>query len=414
MNQINKRKETILFFIISLLFFVTITAFDPFISSFAKDLGFDSVVIGSIIGISGIVALFTRLPLGVFSDMLHKRRLFIQIGLLITMVMWTLAFLMPNATTLYLGKISDGLTGSTWVIYNVMFASYFGVREAAKAVAILGVASPLGSILGTTIGGLVANSYGYRYSFLVAVIAALIAFVLTFFTKDLSIKGIKVKYDKKILVEQITDKKIWVISILATIALMVTIGTRDTFTPFIATDLGANPLMIGMLANTHLIIYGLAAALCGVFFYRKLGMINTAILGALLQGIIVIMIPYAESLTMLFLLQAIQGFGYGLSFTVVTSWAVENIPEIKQSTRMGLFQSLYSAGMFFGPVLIGILIEAFSRSTGFLIMGVLSIMSIILIKMFIKPAKDDFSNKASNHKESDEKEILLKTYNKKI
>jgi MFS family permease len=294
-----------------------------------------------------------------------------------------------------------------------MFASYFGVREAAKAVAILGVASPLGSILGTTIGGLVANSFGYRYSFLVAVIAALIAFVLTFFTKDLSIKGIKVKYDKKILVEQITDKKIWAISILATIALMVTIGTRDTFTPFIATDLGANPLMIGMLANTHLIIYGLAAALCGVFFYKKLGMINTAILGALLQGIIVIMIPYAESLTMLFLLQAIQGFGYGLSFTVVTSWAVENIPEIKQSTRMGLFQSLYSAGMFFGPVLIGILIEALSRSTGFLIMGILSIMSIILIKMSIKPAKGDFSNEASNNKEIDKKEILLKTYNKK-
>jgi MFS family permease len=409
MNQTNDRKEIILFFIISLLFFVTITAFDPFISSYAKDLGFDSVVIGSIIGISGIVALFTRLPLGVFSDMLHKRRLFIQIGLLITIIMWTLAYLIPNATTLYLGKISDGLTGSTWVIYNVMFASYFGVREAAKAVAILGVASPLGSILGTTIGGLVANSYGYRYSFLVAVIAALIAFCLTFFTKDLSIKGIKVKYDKKILVEQITDKKIWVISILATIALMVTIGTRDTFTPLIATDLGANPLMIGMLANTHLIIYGLAAALCGVLFYKKLGMVNTAILGALLQGIIVILIPYAESLTVLFLLQAIQGFGYGLSFTVVTSWAVENIPEIKQSTRMGLFQSLYSAGMFFGPVLIGVLIEAFSISTGYLIMGVLSIMSIMIIKTSIKPAKRDFSNEVSYLKE-----IMMKRkiYNK--
>jgi MFS family permease len=391
-NKITNKKEVILFFIISLLFFVTITAFDPFISSYAKDLGFDSVVIGSIIGISGIVALFTRLPLGVFSDMLHKRRLFIQFGLLITIVMWSLAFLIPNATTLYLGKISDGLTGSTWVIYNVMFASYFGVREAAKAVAILGVASPLGSILGTTIGGIVANSYGYRYSFLVAVIAAILAFVLTFFTKDLSVKSIKVKYDKKILVEQITDKKIWVISILATIALMVTIGTRDTFTPLVANDLGANPLMIGMLANTRLIIYGLAAALCGGFFYKKLGLVNTAILGAILQGIIIIFIPYAKSLTVLFLLQAIQGFGYGLIFTVVTSWAVENIPEIKQSTRMGLFQSLYSAGMFLGPVLIGILIEIFSRSTGFLIMGALSIVSTILIKASIKSSQENISN----------------------
>ncbi|MCM3673889.1 MFS transporter [Peribacillus simplex] len=80
-----------------------------------------------------------------------------------------------------------------------------------------------------------------------------------------------------------------------------------------------------------------------------------------------------------FELQAFQGFGYGLIFTAVTSWAVENIPEVKQSTRMGLFQSLYSAGMFLGPVLIGILIEVFSRSTGYLIMGALSIASTILI-----------------------------------
>ncbi|MFJ7755759.1 MFS transporter [Peribacillus muralis] len=388
-NKMNNRKETILFFIISLLFFVTITAFDPFISSYAKELGFDSVVIGSIIGISGIVALLTRLPLGVLSDMMHKRRLFIQVGLLITIVLWTLAFFIPNATTLYLGKISDGLTGSTWVIYNVMFASYYGVKEAAKAVAILSVASPIGSILGTTTGALVANSYGYRYSFLVAVAAAILALILTCFTKDLSVKDIKAKYDKKILVEQVTDKKIWIISALATVALMVTIATRDTFTPLVATDLGANPLMIGMLANTHLVIYGVAAALCGGFFYKKIGLVKTAFIGAVLQGVIVIAIPYAQSLSMLFLLQAFQGFGYGLIFTVVTSWAVENIPEIKQSTRLGLFQSLYSGGMFLGPVLIGILIEMFSRTTGFLIIGILSIVSTILIKGTVKPAADE-------------------------
>ncbi|WP_285767502.1 MFS transporter [Peribacillus sp. SI8-4] len=386
-NKLNNRKETILFFIISLLFFVTITAFDPFISSYAKELGFDSVVIGSIIGISGIVALLTRLPLGVLSDMMHKRRLFIQVGLLVTIVLWTLAFFIPNATTLYLGKISDGLTGSTWVIYNVMFASYYGVKEAAKAVAILSVASPIGSILGTTTGALVANSYGYRYSFLVAVAAAILALILTCFTKDLSVKDIKAKYDKKILVEQITDKKIWIISALATVALMVTIATRDTFTPLVATDLGANPLIIGMLANTHLVIYGAAAALCGSFFYKRIGLTKTAFIGAVVQGVIVIAIPYAQNLSMLFLLQAIQGFGYGLIFTVVTSWAVENIPEIKQSTRLGLFQSLYSGGMFLGPVLIGILIEMFSRTTGFLIIGILSIVSTLLIRGKVKPAK---------------------------
>ncbi|WP_404293575.1 MFS transporter [Cytobacillus kochii] len=134
------------------------------------------------------------------------------------------------------------------------------------------------------------------------------------------------------------------------------------------------------MANTHLIIYGLAAGLCGAVFYKKIGLKNTAILGVALQGFIIILIPYAENLTILFLLQAVQGFGYGLIFTVVTSWAVENIPEIKQSTRMGLFQSLYSAGMFLGPVIIGILIEMFSRSTGYLIMVYYRLLLSFLLK----------------------------------
>jgi len=47
--------------------------------------------------------------------------------------------------------------------------------------------------------------------------------------------------------------------------------------------------------------------------------------------------------------------------------------------------------MFLGPVLIGILIEVFSRSTGYLIMGALSIASTILIKTSIKRSKKEAS-----------------------
>lgn len=380
MEKAFTKKDMVLFFIISLLFFISVSAFDPFISTYAKELGISSIVIGSIIGVTGLASLFTRFPIGIVSDALNKRRIFLQIGLVITAVTWTLAFIAPNSTTLYLGKISDGLTSSTWVIYNVMFASFFGRKEAAKAVAILSVASPAGSLLGSTIGGLIANSYGYQYSFLVAVVAAVTALMLTFFIKEKSV-DLKEKYDKKIFVEQVTDRKIWLIAILATIAIMVPFGTRDTFTPLVAKDLGANAIAISWLSNTHLIVYGLAAALCGNFFYKKLGIINTAITGAALQGIIAIVIPYAPNLPTLFVLQAIAGFAFGLIFTVVTSLSVHNIPENKQSTRMGLFQSIYSAGIFFGPVMMGVLTESFSRQTGFLIIGVISLISVIFIKL---------------------------------
>lgn len=378
------RREVALFFVMSLLFFMSISAFDPFISTFATEIGIAPAVVGGIVGVAGLASLFTRLPIGVLSDMFLKRKLFIQVGLLITIVCWSIAFISPSATTLYLGKISDGITGSTWVIYNVMFASFFGVKEAAKAVAILGVASPLGSLLGSTIGGIVATNYGYEYSFVVAVVAAIVAFILSFFVKERKEPSAAPKYDMVILKEQMSDKMIWIIGILATISIMIPFGTRDTFTPLVAVDLGANPFLISWLSNTHLICYGVATALCAPFFYQKLGLIQTAIWGALLQGVIAIMIPYASSLEWLYVLQGFAGAAFGMNFTVLTSLSIHLIPAHKQSTRMGLFQSIYAAGMFAGPFLMGILMDSFSRETSFLVIGIVSIMCSILIGILLK------------------------------
>ncbi|WP_057914692.1 MFS transporter [Peribacillus muralis] len=385
MNKVQFRFNIILFFIITVLFFISISAFDPFISSYAEDLGISPAVIGSVMGVTGLASMFFRFPLGVFSDMLNKRRLIIQVGLLITIIGWIIAFIEPNATTLYLAKFLDGITGATWVLYTVMFASYFGIHNSAKAVAFLTLADYIGALVGSIVGGIVANSYGYSYSFLVAVFAASIAFVLTFFLKEKKVTVKRETYDlKKIVKEQITDKNLWLLSLLAIIALMASFGMRVTFTPLVARDLGGDAIALSWLSNTFLIAGGIAAALCGGFFYKKLGLVNTAVVGAFLQCVVAILTPFAPNLLLLFCLQAFSGIAFALNFTVLMSLSIMNIPEHKQSTRMGFFQSVFSFGMFFGPVLMGILTVAFSRSFSFVIIGILSAISGILIKFFIR------------------------------
>ncbi|MFE7084240.1 MFS transporter [Priestia megaterium] len=395
MKSISMNIQIVLFFIMSMLFFVSISAFDPFISSYASDIGITPTVIGGIVGITGIASILTRLPIGILSDMFLKRKLFIQVGLLITIVCWTIAFILPNATTLYIGKISDGITGSTWVIYNVMFAAYFGKKDAAKAVAILSVASPASTLIGTTIGGLLANSYGYKFSFLIAVLAAVLALVLTFFLKEKKDYDNEDKYDIKILSEQVVDKNLWIISILATSSIMLSFG-NNTFTPLVALDLGATPFMISGLSNIYGLLNGIAAALCVPFFYKRLGLINTALGGALLQAITLIAIPYSSSLILIFIFQGLAGFAMGMNFTVLVSLSIDNIVQHKQSTRMGLFQSIYSLGMFAGPVIMGILTDAFSIKTAFLVLGTFAIISSVLTKLLLKK-----QNKQDRHQTTD-------------
>src|SRR5690606_39980549 len=52
------------------------------------------------------------------SDVVKSRRIFIQIGLLLPIIAWPIAWLEPNAITLYLAKAADGVTAATWVLYK--------------------------------------------------------------------------------------------------------------------------------------------------------------------------------------------------------------------------------------------------------------------------------------------------------
>jgi len=374
--------EAILFFVISILFFISITSFDPFVSSYASELGIPPVMIGSIVGITGLASMFTRLPLGVLSDIFLKRKLFIQIGLTITIVSWSIAFMNPNEYTLFIGKLSNGFTGSTWVIYTVMFAGFFKAGQSAKAMAMISVASPLGSFLGSTIGGLVINQFDYAASFLVAVISALIAFLLTFFIREVAVSSKSPKYHKSIFTNQIMDKSLWTISILGIITQMVMYGTRDSFTPLLAQNLGATPIIISWLSNTHLILFGISTALCPLF-YKHIGLKNTGILGFALQGCMVILLPFSPNLPVMFLLQAVAGIAYGLNFTFLMSIILENAKQQEKTTRMGFFQSFYSIGVFCGPLLMGFLIETFSGVVGYTIIGIISVVAALLTKVLI-------------------------------
>ncbi|WP_080832976.1 MFS transporter [Cohnella massiliensis] len=371
--------EAGLFFAISVLFFVSITAFDPFVSSYAAELGVGPALIGSMVGVTGLASMFARLPLGILSGMLSRRKLFIQAGFALTIVCWTAAFLAPGAGTLFLGKLSNGLAGSTWVIFTVMFPSLFPDRDGAKAMAFISAASPLGSLAGSTIGGLVIHAYGYSAGFSVAVLAALLALALTFFLKEGQppARTGEPTFTRRTLTSQLSDKRLWAISLLGALIQMTMYGTRDTFTPLMAQQLGAGPIAVSWLANTHLMMFGLSTALCP-WLYRRLGLVRTGVLGFAAQGLAIVLMPAAGGLPALFALQAAAGIAYGMAFTFLMSIVLERTRPHEKTTRMGFFQSLYSLGMFVGPLLLGLLVDGVSEAAGFAVWGALSAIGAAL------------------------------------
>ncbi|KNC13604.1 hypothetical protein AC790_09465 [Pantoea sp. RIT-PI-b] len=374
------RRDVLLFFIISLLFFISIHAFDPFLAPYITSLNVEARVMGIIIGATGLASMLLRFPTGILSDRFRSRKRIIQIGLLFTIVAWPVVYLWPTPETLFIAKLADGVTSATWVVYNVMFVAYFPPLEAAAAVAMLSVTSPLGTFIGISIAGFIARHFGAESSFLVASTAALLAFLLTFFIREKRPEAMPTAQRLSAVRIQLRDPSVWYLGGLCALVMMVPFATRDTLTPLLAEGFGMAAASLATLSGIHLFFYALATALCAPFFYRVLGLRNTAIIGGVVQGGGAIAMPYAPNIWLLYGLQALAGCAFGMISTVLNSLIVTRTPAWQQSTRVGLYQSIYSAGIFFGPVLVGYIKYYFAMQQGFMVIGIISLLSLLLVR----------------------------------
>ncbi|RJT43375.1 MFS transporter [Rahnella woolbedingensis] len=377
------RSEVRLFFAISVLFFICIHSIDAFLAPMLISEGMQPEIVGIIMGASGLATLFVRFPIGILSDVVKSRKIFIQFSLLLPLVTWPIAYLEPNAVTLYLAKAADGFTAATWVLYNILFIRYFDRKDAPAAVALLALAGPLGVFLGNCIGGALIHFIDKSIGYFVSSAAALLALILTTRIKEFhdAASAPTLKACMTSAKRQMADPSVWLIGLLATIVILVPFATRDTLTPIYAQQLGAKAGILTLLSNIHLVFYALAIALCSSVFYKRLGLVNTALIGIVLQVISSIGIPFTANLYVIYFLQAIAGFSFGMAFAVFMSLSVVNTVEDEQSTRMGLFQTIYSCGMFVGPVLMGLMLQHINLSSGYYLIGALSVVAALLTPM---------------------------------
>jgi predicted MFS family arabinose efflux permease len=380
------RSEVRLFFTISVLFFICIHSIDAFLAPMLISEGMQPEVVGMIMGASGLATLLVRFPIGILSDVVKSRKIFIQVSLLLPLVTWPIAYFEPTAVTLYLAKAADGFTAATWVLYNILFIRYFDRKDAPAAVALLALAGPLGVFLGNCIGGTLIHFFDKSIGYFVSSVAALLALILTFRIKEFhdAASAPTLRACVTSAKRQLGDSSVWFIGLLATIVILVPFATRDTLTPIYAQQLGAKAGILTLLSNLHLIFYALAIALCSSVFYKRLGLANTAVIGIMLQLVSTLGVPFTSNMYLIYLLQSVGGFSFGMAFAVFMSLSVVNTVEDEQSTRMGLFQTIYSCGMFAGPVLMGVMLQHINLSSGYLFISGLCLLAAVLTPLAVR------------------------------
>ncbi len=136
---------------------------------------------------------------------------------------------------------------------------------------------------------------------------------------------------------------------------------------------------IGLITGTYPAVWGIGQLFTGRMadFYSKKKML---FYGMLLQGLVIIVIPYSNSFLLLVALAAALGLGTALVYpTFLTAIAQATHPE-QRAESIGSFRLFRDLGYPIGALFSGIIADGLGVTYAILMVGVLTLTSALIIR----------------------------------
>ncbi len=354
--HLNERQRTITLLIISVfLYWVSLYLYTPTLPTYVASKTDNLALVGVVLSMYGLWQAITRVPLGILSDWVGRRKPFILAGFLLTGLGAWMMGAASNVQWILLGRAVTGLAASTWVPLVVLFSGLFAPREAVRASALLTMVGSLARMIATGLTGTLNQVGGYALAFYLAALAGVIAFLFLLpihedrrAPQTPSAKGFLVLLGRR---------DVMVPSILSLIGQYANWGATFGFIPILAKQLGAADVLQSALVSLNIAVVTVGNLLAGTITKRvpthRLVYISFALIGLGLAGA-----AWAPSLGWIFAVQVCLGLAQGIGYPVLMGLSIREVDDVERATAMGLHQAIYAVGMFAGPALSGTIASA--------------------------------------------------------
>ena len=369
------------------LFWMSLYVYVPVLPTYARDLGASLGMVGLVVGAYGLTQLVLRIPIGVWSDRLARRKPFLIGGMLANAAGAVTLALAPAAWLLVVGRAITGIGASTFVIASVHLAEFFPSRMFARATGIAVGLSAASQVVIMLVGGAVAEVSSVATTFWVAVglgvVGAAVLLPLPDHARPLQGQPPRVRA----LARAGTQRSTLVAAALAALLQYAQFGLTFAFVPLWGQALGASNFDLGLLATVSIAANGLGALVL-VGAGARLNGRAAAVSGFLLTAVSGLLIPILPNLGVLIAVQAVGGFGRGLVFPALMAHSIERAAPAERATAMGVFQGVYALGMFLGPVSAGVLAEWLGLERVFLLIGGLMVLGALAAARYVADGDD--------------------------
>ncbi len=354
----------------------------PALAPFAESLGAGPVAVGFVVAASTMTGVFLKLPMGVLSDILSRRKL---------MLAGVLAFALPpfvypaisDLDALVVVRVVHGL--ATAIFTPLALAAVAAMYETQRGAALGWYTSAAqgGALLGPVLGGWLVDTSGFSRTFETAGVFGLLAlglYGLILRSAPAENQNRKeaptVVGDFLVGLRKVIRHSQMLATSLAEAAKMIANGALMAFLPLYALSIGLTLAEGGILFGAQGVTSFLSKPVMGRVSDR-VGRRPLIVLGLVICGGTIAGIPQVTHFPGLLLLAA--GFGFGEA--VVTSSSAALIADLSESGNlgagMGLRGTIMDIGHAGGPILAGVLVAGISYTPAFALIGVLQVLAAV-------------------------------------
>ena len=353
----------------------------PAIPVFAKSFGVNNAAIGLMVSAFAITRFASGLISGTMVDKFGERKVF-STGVFMVSLFTFLAGVAQNYEQLLFFRAAGGLGSSMFsVAASSVILRSVSDDQRGHAQSVYQGSFIVGGMAGPAIGGLLSVISLRAPFFVYSILLFFSGLVALFFLKGDSI-GAKIKNDgaapATTIREALAMPAYRIALVLAFIGTWVFFGMRASILPvFVTEELDSTTAVVGYGFAISAIVQGAILLKAGRFSDTN-GRRAASIIGANIVFLGVLVLTFAVNAWMFLLSMVILGFG-GAFLSTTPASMVGDIIKGKGGKVIAIFQMAGDAGMIFGPIIIGLISDAYSYRAAFGASAFIFLIVLILV-----------------------------------
>jgi predicted MFS family arabinose efflux permease len=330
---------------------------------YLEGLGISEATFGILYAASAVVALALRPAFGKLLDLTHRRTILLYGGAINALLVMSLAFTNmwgPSLWAVFLGHrvVQIGL----FTAILTYAADAIPEEKRTQGLAIYGLSGLLPLALAGVLGDLVISAFGFDGLFIVSSLSMLGSFLLV---RQLPTLALMVRSPRRGFFHAFLQRNllpIWWITLSFTVGM----ETVFTFTRTFVSDRGVGSTGI------FFAVYGLSAVvtrIVGGRSYDRIPARSIVVVAIGAYGAALLVLGQAESILPFVIAAAVSGSAHGAVFPVLSSSVVHRARLSERGSAMSIFTSIFDVALLLSAPLFGNLVENFSYTAAFSVIG---------------------------------------------